>query len=146
MQLAYGYARLIFMAVSIEVSWGELIDRITILEIKRERLTQPEQLATVARELDLLAAARDVARAGSAQSGRRDIAATAAELRAVNEALWDIEDDIRACEASGDFGPRFVELARAVYRTNDRRAALKRQISLALGSDLLEEKSYASYS
>jgi len=66
-------------------------------------------------------------------------------LRAANEALWDIEDRIRGCEAAGDFGAEFVALARAVYRTNDRRAALKREISLALGSRLIEEKSYKPY-
>ena len=68
-----------------------------------------------------------------------------AELRAVNEALWRIEDDIRLCERAGDFGPRFVELARSVYRTNDRRSELKRRINELLGSGLVEEKSYAAY-
>jgi hypothetical protein len=68
-----------------------------------------------------------------------------AALKGVNEALWQIEDDIRDCERDGDFGAKFVELARAVYRTNDRRAELKREINLALGSAILEEKSYKPY-
>ena len=71
--------------------------------------------------------------------------ALAGELQAVNEELWDIEDEIRACEARGDFGPEFVELARSVYRTNDRRSAIKRRINLELGSALVEEKEYPCY-
>jgi hypothetical protein len=73
------------------------------------------------------------------------LAASSAELRAINEELWEIEDRIRDCEKSGDFGPRFIALARSVYRANDRRAAVKRRINEASGSEIVEEKSYAAY-
>jgi hypothetical protein len=119
------------------VSWGELIDKITILEIKAQRIADPAKRANVARERAALVAARD---AGGALPPT--IAPLAAELRAVNETLWEIEDAIRDREAAGDFSAKFVDLARRVYKTNDRRAALKRRINEALGSELVEEKSY----
>ena len=97
-----------------------------------------DKLKNVSAELDLLTAARD--RAVPASPELSDLTG---ELRLVNEALWDIEDAIRACERGGDFGPRFIEVARSVYRENDRRAALKRRINELLGSGLMEEKSYA---
>jgi tetratricopeptide (TPR) repeat protein len=125
-------------AVCVEIAPGELIDKISILEIKADRLTDPARLRNVRTELEALRAARDRAVPPSPR-----LAALTAELRGVNEALWCIEDDIRLCERAGDFGPRFVELARSVYRTNDRRAELKRRINELLGSDLVEEKSYA---
>jgi tetratricopeptide (TPR) repeat protein len=127
-------------AVAVEVAPGELIDKITILEIKAERLTDPARLGNVRTELEALRAARTRAVPPSPR-----LAELTADLRAVNEALWQIEDDIRVCERRQDFGPRFVELARSVYRTNDFRAALKRQINELLGSGLVEEKSYATY-
>jgi chaperonin cofactor prefoldin len=121
------------------VSWGELIDKITILEIKAERLTAPAALANVQRELDAL-------RAVEAQlAPDPELAGLKAQLVEVNGALWDIEDHIRDQEAAKDFGPRFVELARSVYVTNDRRAALKREINRVTDSELVEEKSYADY-
>jgi hypothetical protein len=120
----------------VPVSWGELIDKITILEIKSDRLTGADALANVRREL---AALRKI-EPGPGADAR--LAGLKAELVRVNQALWDIENEIRAKEAASDFGPGFVELARAVYRINDERAALKRQINLALGSELIEEKSY----
>lgn len=120
----------------VPVSWGELIDKITILEIKAERIADPKKRANVERELAALAAVRD-------RSAKPEgLAPMVSALRAVNEALWAIEDDIRECEAKGEFGPRFVELARSVYRNNDRRADLKRRINALLGSELVEEKSY----
>jgi hypothetical protein len=125
------------MTPVVPVSWGELIDKITILEIKNARIADPAKRANVARELAALVAARDAA--GTVPP---PVAALADELREVNEALWEIEDAIRECEAAGDFSARFVVLARDVYRTNDRRAALKRRINQAMGSDLVEEKSY----
>ena len=126
--------------VSIEIAPGELIDKITILEIKAERITDPAKLANVRLELDTLAAVRDAALPGSS-----DLDRLTDDLKQVNEALWVIEDDIRNCERIGDFGERFVELARSVYRTNDVRADLKRQINVLLGSRLVEEKSYQPY-
>ena len=121
----------------VEISAGELVDKITILEIKSERIADPAKLANVRRELGVLAAVRDREVASSSQ-----LAALTAELRQANEALWQVEDDIRDCEQRQDFGPRFIELARSIYRHNDRRAALKRSINDLLGSRLTEEKSY----
>jgi hypothetical protein len=126
--------------ILVEIAPGELIDKITILEIKTERMRDEDKLKNVRVELDVLAKARDAAIAPSAELDE-----LARQLKAVNEALWEIEDDIRDCERQGDFGAKFVELARSVYRSNDRRAALKRQINELLGSSLLEEKSYAQY-
>ena len=104
------------MSVIVAVSWGELLDKISILEIKRDRLTDPAQLANVEHEHATLCAARDKAMPEGA-----DVSDSFAGLRIVNETLWDIEDDIRDCERDKDFGPRFVELARAVYINNDQR-------------------------
>ena len=120
---------------------GELIDKITILEIKAARIEDPEKLRNVETELKALCAARDRTILATERLGH-----LTAELRAVNESLWDIEDAIRRCEQSGDFGPQFVELARSVYKDNDHRAELKRQINVLLGSGLIEEKSYAACS
>lgn len=125
--------------IEIPVSWGELVDKITILEIKCERIDDPGKIRNVRRELDLLAA-RLGSHADAPELGERVDA-----LRTVNRALWDIEDEIRLCEDAGDFGARFIELARTVYVTNDRRAALKREINILLQSDIIEEKSYQAY-
>lgn len=128
------------MSVLVPVSWGEVIDKITILEIKAERLTDAAKLANVTKELNELVAVREREFPGHAA-----LAALAAELKAINEKLWVIEDDIRDCERAKDFGATFIELARAVYVTNDERAASKRKINDLLGSTLVEEKSYAPY-
>jgi len=124
---------------SIPVSWGELIDKITILEIKVARLVVAEQRANAAKELDLL---RGIA--GEALN-HRDVASAMIELKAINEALWEIEDRIREHERAGRFDSEFIALARSVYRRNDERGRIKRDISLALGSGLIEEKSYSPY-
>lgn len=126
--------------LQVEVSPGEVIDKITILEIKAERIADPDKVANVQRELRSLVAARSAALPSS-----RELDELTAELRGINERLWEIEDDIRDCERKSDFGERFIELARAVYRTNDRRAAAKRGINELLGSELVEEKDYADY-
>ena len=128
------------MTLKVAVSWGELIDKITILEIKRDRLRDPGQVANVKTELAALITARDNALPAAA-----DITAETEALRDINTALWDIEDNIRGHERRRDFGPAFIKLARSVYVTNDRRAAVKRQINDRLGSDIVEEKSYADY-
>jgi hypothetical protein len=122
------------------VSYGELIDKITILEIKSRRITDAAKLANVRNELDLLNAtwANDAA-------SRTDISAERARLLAVNELLWDIEDRIRLKEKAQAFDAEFIELARSVYFRNDERAAFKREINLKLGSQLVEEKSYQDY-
>lgn len=123
--------------IEVPISWGELVDKITILEIKAERIDDPKKLANVTRELWLL---------------NRKLSPVATQvlrlklrLKDVNTKLWDVEDQIRDCEREQDFGPRFVELARAVYVTNDQRADVKREINFALSSELVEEKSYRPY-
>jgi hypothetical protein len=119
--------------LEVPVSVGEVLDKISILEIKSERIADPEKLANVQRELDCLTLA--------AQDHR--VPALEAELKIVNERLWNVEDKLRLMEKWGDFGPAFVDLARSVYALNDRRAAVKKQINLTVGSMLVEEKSYA---
>jgi tetratricopeptide (TPR) repeat protein len=127
-------------SIPIEVAPGELLDRITILEIKRERITDPAKLRNVGRELELLAGTRD-----RTMPHGPELEPLVRELKAVNEAIWDVEDELRDCELRRDFGGRFVELARSVYRNNDRRAAIKRRINDRLGSAIVEEKGYRAY-
>ncbi len=126
--------------ILVEISPGELIDKITILEIKAERIADARKLANVRYALDRLSETGAATLAKGAALER-----LWAELRTVNEALWEIEDDIRQCEAKQDFGPRFIELARSVYRTNDRRAAIKKNIDQLFGSAMTDEKSYEHY-
>ncbi|GLH73177.1 hypothetical protein GETHLI_16790 [Geothrix limicola] len=128
------------MSVLAPVSWGELIDKVTILLIKAERIQDAAKVANVRRELEALRPLRE-----QAHAAHPDLAACEAELKAVNEALWEVEDEIRLCERQRAFDARFIELARAVYRQNDLRAQVKRRINELLGSDLIEEKSYQSY-
>jgi len=125
--------------VVVPIAPGELIDKITILEIKAERVGDPAKVQNVRNELESLRAARDLSIVPS-----QELAALTAELLAINEAIWKIEDAIRGCERNGDFGQRFIELARSIYQTNDRRAAVKRRINEHLGSRIVEEKSYTS--
>lgn len=126
--------------IEVPISVGELVDKITILAIKSENITDTTKHANIRREFDALQAVLEPLLAATAA-----LAPLQAELKTINEALWQIEDDIRACERRRDFGPRFIELARSVYQTNDRRAATKRKIDELMGSDLVEEKSYAPY-
>ena len=123
----------------IPASWGEVIDKITILEIKVERLAAETARGNAAHELKLL---RDIAAPVLAKT---EIAELVARLRALNEALWEIEDRIRAHERKAQFDAEFITLARAVYHRNDERGAVKRELNLALGSALIEEKSYQPY-
>lgn len=127
-------------SVLVEVSVGELVDKITILEIKAERLEAPEKIANVRLELELLMKVQQ-----SAVAGLPGIAELRARLKETNTRIWDIENQIRELERAGDFGLPFVEVARSVYRTNDERARLKREINELAGSKLVEEKSYAPY-
>lgn len=127
-------------AISVKIAPGELIDKITILEIKLERMDDPGKLKNVRADLEALADARDGAIPSSPELDK-----LTAELKEINIRLWRIEDDIRKCERAKDFGPAFIELARAVYHNNDKRAELKRGINELLGSRLIEEKSYAAY-
>ncbi|HEY2616492.1 MAG TPA: DUF6165 family protein [Acetobacteraceae bacterium] len=125
------------MTPRVPVSWGELIDKITILEIKVERLRAPAARANAAHELTLLRAELAEPPAG--------LAALQAELAGVNRRLWDIEDDIRRKEASQAFDAGFIALARAVYHSNDERSRIKRAINELLGSGIIEEKQYVGY-
>jgi hypothetical protein len=124
----------------VPVSWGELLDKIAILEIRRSRLRAPAAVANAERELAAL---------GTALAGLSPVPSGLAELRAalagVNQRLWTIEDSIREKDAQGDFGPDFVALARSVYRENDERGRIKRAINTLLESELVEEKQYTSY-
>lgn len=125
------------MLVRVPVSFGELLDKVSILRIKAARIDDPAKVANVRRELEALdaeLAALDL------EEGL--VEGLLAELEEVNGRLWEIEDDIRRCEARRDFGEEFVRLARAVYRTNDLRARIKRRANEATGSELVEEKSY----
>lgn len=126
--------------IRVPVSVGELIDKMTILEIKSERITRAGALANVQRELERLTRIWE-----NSPISDQDMDEARAELKAVNEALWEIEDRIRAKESAGSFDDEFIELARSVYLQNDRRAAIKRRINLESGSELIEEKSYADY-
>ena len=126
--------------ILVPVSFGELLDKIAILQIKSERMSDPAKLANVRNELKALEKTW-----GEHPASRTDIDVLRAQLKAVNERLWVIEDDIRDKEAAQAFDAGFIELARSVYFQNDERARIKRDINLALGSAYVEEKSYADY-
>jgi peptidoglycan hydrolase CwlO-like protein len=129
------------MTPNVPVSWGELLDKITILEIKSARLTSKPALRNVRNELAQLAKI-----AAPVDSPENEIHRLKAALKKVNETLWEIEDRIREHEDAKLFDREFVELARAVYKSNDERGRIKREINLILKSDLIEEKQYKSYS
>ncbi len=125
--------------MKVEISNGELLDKFSILEIKMGNITDPSKLANVENEYRELSS--------DCTNLLRDSAISTlyAELKSINQKLWVVEDDIRDCERSKDFGPQFVSLAREVYFTNDDRARVKKEINLASGSSLVEEKSYQDY-
>ena len=128
------------MNVNVEISIGEFFDKITILEIKKERISNANKLVNINKELDGLNNLLT-----RLTFSRDDVAQEVVELRKINEELWTIEDDIREKESQKAFDERFIELARAVYITNDKRSEIKRGINLKLGSDFVEEKSYEEY-
>jgi hypothetical protein len=128
------------MNILVEISPAELIDKLTILEIKLELIEEEGKRANVKREYSLLISAYQATIVET--EPLRELTST---LKRINRELWDIEDNIRAEERAKSFGARFIELARSVYRTNDRRAAVKRQINAMLNSPIPEEKSYADY-
>ncbi len=128
------------MHLMIPVSPGELVDKITILDIKSERISDSAKLANVRRERELLA---QIWQESGLETGA--VEALRDALKSVNEKLWVIEDAIRDEERAGRFGDRFIELARSVYVTNDERATIKKAINQALGSGIVEEKSYSDY-
>jgi uncharacterized protein YukE len=127
--------------IQVPVSPGEVLDKISILEIKSERISDTGKLANVKRELELLQAAW-------LQSVKEDetVRRIHADLKRINEALWEIEDDIRDKERAREFDQRFIDLARSVYVTNDQRANAKKELNVYLGSEIVEEKSYQDYS
>jgi hypothetical protein len=125
----------------VPLSWGDLFDKLTILEIKAQRLTAPQALANVAREREALA--KVVETLGTPPDR---LAGLKAELKAMNERLWDIENSTRAKEAAKTFDAEFIELTRSVYLNNDQRARIKRAINELLDSEIIEEKQYTSYS
>jgi hypothetical protein len=126
--------------IQVPVSPGEVLDKITILEIKSERISDAEKLVNVRRELELLQASWKQA-VPEDDTVRR----IHDELKTINEALWEIEDDIRDKERAREFDQVFIELARSVYVTNDQRANAKKELNLYLGSEIVEEKSYQDY-
>ena len=126
--------------IQVPISPGELLDKITILQIKSERIDDPAKLANVNTELQMLNRVWETSVEPDEQ-----IATLTARLKSINEALWEIEDDIRDEERNKRFGERFIELARAVYVTNDERAEAKKQVNLHLNSNIVEEKSYKDY-
>ena len=126
--------------ITVPISPGELLDKLTILRIKSQRMTDPAKIKNVRAELTIL---EEVWR--SSPYGRAEVSADIDALQEVNERLWVIEDKIREQERRQQFGAEFVRLARAVYFENDERAAIKRRINLNLGSSIVEEKSYADY-
>jgi len=126
--------------LKLPVSLGEAADKITILEIKKERIADAKKRANVVTELEMIAplffsAIRDTPQ----------FRALFARLKQMNETLWRIEDDIRECERRGDFGPEFIHLARSVYATNDERSRIKHELNMLFGSTIVEEKSYAGF-
>jgi len=127
--------------IKVPVSPGEVLDKITILEIKSERMSDPKKVANVRVELALLQEtwAENIRDTDVIQDLHT-------KLKEINEALWEIEDDIRDKERAKEFDERFIELARAVYVTNDRRSQVKKELNLHLGSEIVEEKSYQDYS
>jgi hypothetical protein len=126
--------------MKVELPLGDIVDKITILLIKAAHIKSPEKLQNIHTELETL-------RQSWSEAGHPALESLEdwQALHDVNQALWNVEDDLRDLERAGDFGPTFVEQARSVYKLNDRRAALKRSINVALGSRLVEEKSYAAY-
>ena len=128
------------ISVTVDIAPGELVDKITILEIKLDRIACEAKLQNIRTEWAVLTKARDADLPRSTQLDN-----LTAELKEINKKLWVIEDDIRDCERQRDFSNEFIRLARAVYLNNDERARLKRRINELLGSPLIEEKSYAAY-
>ena len=129
------------MSIKIELSVGELLDKISILQIKAERIDDPSKVKNINKELDVLMSLWN-----DSPYSDTNLSSEINELKNINEALWDIEDKIRDKERNQLFDKDFIELARSVYFTNDKRAEIKRIINGKTGSELIEEKSYSEYS
>ncbi|MGN0921108.1 MAG: DUF6165 family protein [Cellvibrio sp.] len=130
------------MLIEAPISLGELIDKITILEIKVVQIKDESKLKNVSHELNILNAKLDTLLDAEQKAKLEPLKAA---LKTANEELWVIEDDIRDCEYVKDFGEKFIQLARSVYIKNDKRASAKKDINIAFGSELVEEKSYRDY-
>ena len=128
------------MSITTEISVGEFLDKLTILQIKQDRIEDGQKKENISKELTVLTG---IWQRSSYSDG--ELKADIEQLRLVNEQLWEIEDDIRAKESRGEFDEQFIQLARSVYITNDRRARIKKAINEKLGSGLVEEKSYQDY-
>jgi hypothetical protein len=128
------------MNINVDLSIGEFFDKMTILEIKKERISDRDKLENINKEYSYLEGLLD-----GLSITREDVAEEVGKLKEVNEKLWIIEDDIREKERRSSFDAEFIELARSVYITNDQRSDIKRAINLKLGSDFVEEKSYEEY-
>ena len=128
------------MDIKVNIAPGELIDKMTILEIKLEQMTDKAKLDNVRNEYSVLKHTYQ-----QCISPSKDLLRLSSELKTVNEKLWIIEDDIRDCERRKNFDQEFIELARSVYKNNDLRAKLKREINMLLNSNIVEEKSYRKY-
>ena len=126
--------------ILVPISPGELLDKITILEIKAERIDKPEKVANVRHELESLSKVWS-----DSVTEDKVVADLHRQLKTINEELWEIEDDIRDEERQNSFGEKFIALARAVYVNNDKRAQAKKEVNLHLGSEIIEEKSYRNY-
>jgi phenylalanyl-tRNA synthetase alpha subunit len=126
--------------ISTPVSFGEVLDKITILEIKEKKINDQEKLKNVKHELTILLQTWNQKVASSPE-----LTDLKHQLKAVNQSLWDIEDNIRIKESKKEFDDEFIQIARSVYYENDKRAAVKKEINLLLGSELIEEKSYEKY-
>ena len=129
------------MSIKIELSVGELLDKVTILQIKSERIKDKSKLENINKELRVLLRLWE-----ASPYSQNDLGKNISELKSVNEELWDIEDKIRDKESEQAFDKEFIQLARSVYFTNDKRAEIKRTINTKTGSELIEEKSYSDYS
>jgi hypothetical protein len=128
------------MIPRVPISWGELIDKLSILEIKAKRLREPRAIMNATTELALL---REVL--AELQAPPQELNTLQSQLSEANRRLWDIEDAIRRKEAAQTFDAEFIALARAIYRTNDQRSRIKRAINTLLGSSIIEEKQYVGY-
>lgn len=131
------------MLIETPVSLGELVDKITILEIKIANISDQDKINNISNELRILESRLN---SSLDEVGLKKLDTLKIELSEINNSLWSIEDDIRDCEKNKEFGEDFIRLARAVYVTNDRRAEVKREVNLIFGSELMEEKSYQKYS
>lgn len=137
------------MRIQVEIAPGELVDKLTILQIKLEKIDDKEKLCHIQAEWDTLNASADKLTDWLEGNKRhqeiKQLGSLIPRLKSINQQIWDIEDDIRDCERRGQFGGKFVQLARSVYLTNDKRAELKKEINVLFNSDIMEEKSYTEY-